>query len=149
MQAGIFVVPNGLGASCNDLTLLNNVVTVFSARPMIHLLNFGGALTSDSNIFFNPSNLYGFWRESATEGNYWSLAGWQQGLGQDLHSLAQDPLLDVSNLFKPLAASPALDRGQPAADVPTDYSGAARPANGLYTVGAHQDSAKVPSATSY
>jgi len=137
-QAGIFVLANSLGGTCNNLTLQNNIVVVSSTRPMIHLLSLTGSFTSDNNIFFSPSGNYSFWRESQSPAGYWNFSGWQNGTGQDLHSYAQDPLLNVSDLFKALAGSPTVDRGRAIPDLATDYSGGARPQGGGYDIGAHE-----------
>lgn len=63
------------------------------------------------------------------------LATWQ-GLGQDLHSILKDPLLDEN--YKPTAESPVRDAGITLLDITDDYAGNKRPDADKYDIGAYE-----------
>ena len=140
-QAVVRVAPNSYGTTTRNVTLHNNVLALApgSTRPMVHFYNYSGPLTSDGNIWFSPDGRYQFWREfSSGSGNYWtSLSQWRSGMNVDMNSQAVDPRLDAAALYRPLADSPALDRGV-VTQVTADYAGVVRPQGIGFDIGAHE-----------
>lgn len=141
-QAAFRVAPNQYGTPAHGVVLHNNVFSLApsSLRPMVHLYGYDDPLTSDGNIWFSPDARYQFWREpSSGSASYWtSLTQWRSGMNVDWNSQAVDPRLDAAALYRPLADSPALDRGMTILEVTADYSGVLRPQGIGYDVGAHE-----------
>ena len=140
-QAVFRATPNTYNTPTRNIVLKNNifVLSSTSTRPMVHLYNYSGSITSDSNLYFHAGGQYQFWRESSSGSNsYWNLAGWRTGMNADWQSRAADPLLDAAALFLPLAGSPAIDTGEALFDVTTDYAGIARPQGPGHDIGARE-----------
>src|SRR5262245_7485952 len=62
----------------------------------------------------------------------------------DGRSLTTDPRLDAGELFKPLAGSPVIDRGESLPGVTADYSGASRPQGAGFDIGAYEMGSSTP-----
>ena len=141
-QAAFFSVPDGLGHSCSNISVQNNVFVTSGAARMMHLVNPGTGIVIDNNHYYNASGYYAMWWESPTLTGYWgALSSWQSGTAEDAHSVAyQDPLLDAS--FKPLTGSPLIDSGATLSSVPSDYAGVSRPQGRAFDKGAFE----IPSA---
>ena len=141
-QAVFRAAPNEYGTATRGVVLRNNVfwLSASSARPMVHLDRYEGALTSDGNIWFSPDGRYQFWREpSGGAASYWSdLSQWRSGMNADWHSQARDPRLEAGGAFRPLAGSPAIDHGVTVTSVVVDYAGIARPQGAAADIGAHE-----------
>lgn len=130
-----------------------------------HLLFYGiGAVTNNfyirNNIFYestesglrlgDPADItdlvldYNCWYESAgplirigtTEYAMDGFASYQQS-GQDVHSIAQNPLFR-SNNFMLQAHSPCIDKALPTAVVTEDFQGVKRPQGTEYDIGAYE-----------
>ena len=143
-QAAFRAAPNEYRTPTRGVVLHNNVfvLTPGSTRPMVHLYDYQGAITSDANIWFSVDGRYSFWREAAGGSSYWSsLAQWRAGMNADWISQAADPGLDPAALYRPLAGSAAVDRGLAIADLTVDYSGSVRPQGAAHDVGAHEQPA--------
>ncbi len=138
-HAGLYVVSNTRHVASRLILFKNNIVVMNSTRPIFFVINLADALQSDYNLFFKPSGVYGFWRESAAATNYWpSLKQWQLGLKVDQHSTINDPQLLPAMNYKPAPGSPAIDCGETLADVPRDFAGILRPQGRAYDIGAHE-----------
>ena len=141
-QAAFRTAPNGYGTPSRGIVLLNNVfwLAPTSVRPMAHFYQYEGALVSDGNIWFSPSGRYQFWRESASgPASYWSdLLQWRIGMNSDWSSQAVDPRLDAAASYRPLADSPAIDRGVTTVQAALDITGIARPQGPAPDVGASE-----------
>ena len=140
-QAVFRTAPNEYGTQTRNVTLRNNifVLTPGSTRPMVQLYFYSGPITSDNNLWFSADGRYGFWRESSTGSSFWnSLAQWQMGMNADWSSRTDDPLLDATALYRPLAGSPTVDSGMGIYEVTADFSGIARPQGLGYEMGAHE-----------
>lgn len=141
-QAVFRAAPNAYNTQPRNIVLRNNVFVLApaSTRPLVHLYNYSGAITSDFNRWFSTDGRYQFWRESSSgPNNYWSgLDGWRSGMNADWASLAGDPLLDAAALYRPTSGSPVIDAGEHLADVATDYGGTARPQGITHDIGAHE-----------
>jgi hypothetical protein len=137
MQAGFFSSAyNNVG--CANIAFKNNVVTMSSSRPMVHLMKSSGTFASDNNAFYSTIGNYSFWREGTSQNGYWNFVGWQQQTGSDLHSFTTNPQLNSNALYLPLAGSPVINAGAAITEVKVDYSGVARPQGGAYDIGAHE-----------
>jgi hypothetical protein len=145
-NGGFYVSINSREVSARQVRFKNNVVIVLSDRPMVFMINLSDQLVCDSNVWFRPNGgNYKFWRESPSQGNYWeSFADWRSGLGVDGRSLATNPLLDAARLYRPLAGSPVIDRGESLAGITTDYSGGVRPQGAAVDIGAHEVTSSTP-----
>ncbi|MGH9759957.1 MAG: PKD domain-containing protein, partial [Blastocatellia bacterium] len=139
-NGGLYVAANSRNVQAQQITFVNNIVTVTSTRPMFFSILLSDQLNSDYNIYFRPNGgNYGFWMETPSTGNYWSsISNWQSAVHSDSHSLIADPHLDSTNLYKPLSGSPAIDAGTTVAEVPVDYAGTTRPQGRGYDVGAFE-----------
>jgi hypothetical protein len=139
-QAGFYVVMNNREVPSRQVTFKNNIVAVFSHRPMVKLINLAGPLRSESNLYYHGLNEAIFGRERWAPERYenWSFEQWQEQMKVDLRSSLANPLLDVANLLRPLPDSPALDRGEALSEVTTDYAGTARPQGAASDIGAHE-----------
>ncbi|HYP30123.1 MAG TPA: right-handed parallel beta-helix repeat-containing protein, partial [Blastocatellia bacterium] len=140
-QAGFYVAMNHRDVPSRQVTFKNNILVQFSERPMAFIVNMAGPLACDSNIYFRPGGgPYKFWQEVWPDAaNYWqSFSDWQKALNVDKRSIIADPRLDSANLYRLSAGSPAIDRGEPAAGVTSDYAGAARPQGKGTDIGAHE-----------
>jgi PKD repeat protein len=142
LNAGLYVVANSRGIQPQQVTFKNNVVVVKSSRPMFFIVSLADQLLSDYNVYFKPNGgSYGFWEE-ASGSNYWSsLSNWQSGMNSDRNSTTTDPMMDSSNMCKPVSGSPVIDRGTTISEVPTDYFGNPRPQGQGYDIGAIEVSA--------
>jgi hypothetical protein len=136
-QAGFFSSAYG-SVGCANISFKNNVITMSSSRPMVHLVKSSGTFVSDNNDFYSTTGNYSFWREGTGQNGYWNFAGWQQNTGSDLRSFTKDPLLNSNNLYLPVAGSPVIDAGAAISGLTKDYSGVARPQGGAYDMGAHE-----------
>ncbi|HEU4390381.1 MAG TPA: right-handed parallel beta-helix repeat-containing protein [Blastocatellia bacterium] len=145
-NGGFYIAMNSRDVSSRQVRFKNNIVIVLSDRPIVFVINLADQLVSDSNIWYRPSGGdYQFWRETPTSGDYWvTFADWQRGLGVDGRSLTVNPTLDSTKLFKPVAGSPAIDRGEPLAGVTVDYSGVVRPQGNGFDIGAHEATSNTP-----
>jgi hypothetical protein len=140
-HAGFYVVMNNSEQPARRVQFKNNIVVMMSERPMVFVINLADKLVSDSNIWFRPGGgAYKFFRESrADAGSYWKhLSEWQKGMGADSRSVIADPKLDAASLYRPLAASPAVDRAETLVDVMTDHAGKPRPQGRRSDIGAHE-----------
>lgn len=149
-HAGFYVVMNNRDVRSRQVTFKNNILVMFSERPMVFIVNMADQIVSDSNIYFRPGGEpYKFAQEIHPDtGNYWkSLAEWQRGVGADRRSIIANPRLDTANLCRLSAGSPAIDRGEFVADVLTDYSGTARPQGKALDIGAHEISIRAGAAS--
>lgn len=144
-QAAFYVRPNLVGTPAEQVEFKNNIVTLDpdSTRPLVQLVDFFGTLDSDHNLWFSAAGSYRFWRDFASGGSsHWtSLLQWQQGMHVDTHSGAAAPRLDAVSFYQPRADSPALERGEPLADVIDDYLGVPRPQGTAYDIGAYERAA--------
>jgi hypothetical protein len=149
-QAVFRAAANQYATPPRNILLKNNVFVLASSssRPMVHLNNYAGAITSDSNTWFSPNGRYGFWKDSSTGPNsYWTtLDQWRSAMNADAKSRTADPMLDASHLYRPLTGSPTLDAGEPLAEVTTDYYGTPRPIGAAADIGAVEGTARIPSA---
>jgi hypothetical protein len=147
-QAAFRAAPNEYATATRRVVLLNNIFTMApgSTRPLVHLFHYDGIPESDGNIWFSPDGRYQFWREAASgASNYWtSFSQWQTGMNIDWASYAVDPRLDAAALFRPLADSPAIDRGLTNPGLFIDYSGGVRPQGLGYDIGAHEHPVVAP-----
>jgi hypothetical protein len=142
-QSAFRAAANEYGTATRNILLKNNIFVLAptSTRPMVHLSNYAGGITSNANIWFSAAGKYQFWRDTTTGGtnSYWtSLAQWSAGMNADHDSRTVDPLLDASSLYRPLAVSPVADAGEALASVRTDYAGIARPQGSSHDIGAYE-----------
>ena len=146
-QAVFRAAPNSYGVTTRGVVLQNNifVLAAGSARPMVHLFDYSGALVSEANIWFSADGLYQFWRESSTAASsYWNgVSQWRSGMNVDWTSQAVDPQLDAAP-YRPLAGSPAIDAGIAISGLAADYSGTPRPQGPAFDVGAHEYAVTTP-----
>jgi hypothetical protein len=145
-NGGFYVAINSREVPARQVRFKNNVVVVLSDRPMVFVINLSDQLVSDSNIWYRPNGgNYKFWRETPTAADYWeSFADWQRGMSVDSRSLTTNPTLDSTRLYKPVAGSPAIDRGESLSGVTVDYSGIARPQGSGFDIGAHEATSSTP-----
>jgi len=149
-QAGFYVVMNHRDIPARQVSFKNNILVLFSDRPMAFIVNLSGPLACDSNIYFRPGGgAYKFWQEVWPDmGNYWSsFSDWQNALNVDKRSVIADPRLDAANLYRLSAGSPAVDRGETVPGLMADYAGTARPQGKGYDIGAHETVVKAASAS--
>lgn len=139
-NGGFYIAMNGRDVPTEDVKFKNNIVVVFSSRPMVFTLNMKGQFVSDSNIWFRPSGgVYKFWRETPTRGDYWeSFAAWQVGMGADSNSMTVDPKLDAKEMYIPGDGSLAIDHGETIEGVTVDFAAVPRPQGGAFDIGAHE-----------
>jgi hypothetical protein len=137
-QGGIWVVVDSREVHGRDVKLWNNIVTVNNSNRTVFYQNLDTPIDSDYNLYFVPNAPQRFCRDSSGETCYATLSAWQQAAGADAHSLVADPLLNSGDLYKPLTASPAIDRGATISEVTSDYSGIPRPQGASYDIGAHE-----------
>ncbi len=148
-HAGFYVVMNNRDVRSRQVTFKNNILVMFSERPMFFIVNMADQIVSDSNIYYRPGGEpYKFSQEIHPDtGNYWkSLAEWQRGVGADRRSIIANPRLDTANLCRLSPGSPAIDRGEVVSDVLIDYSGTARPQGKGPDIGAHETSLRAGAA---
>ena len=139
-QGGFYVVMNSRDVPARQVTFKNNILVMSSNRPMIFTVSMAGPLVCDSNLYFRPSGgAYRFSKETSTTFNTWeSLSAWQNAMNVDRNSLVADPQVQASNMYAPAASSPAIDRGESIAEVPTDFAGVTRPQGRAHDIGAHE-----------
>ena len=145
-NGGFYIAMNSRDISARQVRFKNNIVVVLSDRPMVFVISLADQLISDSNIWYRPNGgNYQFWRETPTTGDYWvNFTDWQRGMGVDGRSLTTNPTLDSTKLYRPVAGSPAIDRGEQLAGVTADYSGVARPQGSGFDIGAHEATSSTP-----
>ena len=138
-QSGFYVVMNSREVPSRQVAFKNNIVVVFSNRPIVKMINLADALRCDSNVYYSSDKAL-FQRETWALNRYeiWTFAQWQQQMQVDAHSAIANPLLDVGNLLRPLPGSPALDRGEALTEVLADFAGMKRPQGVAYDIGAYE-----------
>ena len=153
IHAGFRAAPNQHGTAPGGAVIFQNNVVVLapsSTRPLLYTFRFCG-VTSDYNVWFSDGGPYNFVFDTApapcgtrTFSGLAGATGWQS-TGNDLHSKADDPKLDPSNLYRPLEESPVLNAGL-AGVVSDDYADIPRLPNGPVDIGAHETADTPPLA---
>ena len=147
-QAGLWVVTNSARVPAEKVVFKNNIVVMSSARPFAFVQNLADHLDCDANIYYSTREAYIFTREVRGQSSQYKFADWKQTMQTDERSFLIDPMLDASDLYRPLKDSPAIDHGLRLAEVATDYSGIARPQGFGYDIGAHEQIAGAPAHAS-
>jgi len=139
-QAALWVVWNRQNISSQNVVIKNNIVFMQSHQPFVFVQHLTGRLISDSNIFYSPWGEYEFMREAGPQNRRvsWDLRAWKRNMKVDRHSQFVDPQIDVENLCRLRAGSPAIGRGEILPDVGFDYSGVRRGRHRGFDVGAHE-----------
>ena len=139
-QAALWVVRNRQNISSQNVVIKNNIVVIQSHQPFVFVQHLTGRLISDSNIFYSPWGEYEFRREAGPQNRRvsWDSRAWKRNMKVDRHSQLVDPKIDVENLCRLRAGSPAIGRGEILSDVGFDYSGVRRGRHGGFDVGAHE-----------
>lgn len=102
-------------ASTSELIIKNNI---FDTATESGIRFYDDTFIDDYFINNNVWNCSVLSRVENT--NYTTLSDWQSATGQDLHSIASDPLLGIE--YRPKGASPCRDAGVDL-DIETDYYG--------------------------
>ena len=143
-QAVFRTAANEYRTGTRNVLLRNNVFVLApgSTRPMVHLNNYSGAISSEANLWFSADGRYGFWRDGGSTSNYWSsLEAWRSGMNADWTSKKEDPQLDAAALYRARTGSPVVDGGELLTSVSVDFSGTSRPQGVTHDIGAHESAA--------
>ena len=141
IQAAFWIVTNGRKVPAEHITIVNNISVMSSSRPFVFAQNMAGKLDCDWNIYFNSSGGQKFVKENtgaSDQYHEWGFAEWRRMMGADAHSSVADPLLNPGDSYRPMARSPAIERGAAVPGVETDYLGTPRPRRAVWDIGAIQ-----------
>lgn len=104
----------GTGFATKTATFKNNIIKTQGTAS----INVPAGTTLDYNCYYDTVGVYSFIYDGAT---YNSLAAYQIATGQDLHSIASDPLLTAD--YKLKAGSPCINAGTPVGVLDTYFGG--------------------------